>query len=72
MMNWVWPCKKPMTVATDRGTDRADVVAYLRWLADQPSGTAHRQVLFRAALLISRDATTIFVPLQQRHGDEGI
>lgn len=52
---------------------RADVIAYLRWLADQPDGVAHRDVLFRAALMLDRDNSTVFVDAltqQERHGDQ--
>ena len=59
------------------GIDRHDVIRYLRWLADQPEGVKHRDVLFRAALIIDRDATIVFVPmtpavLTERHGDQAI
>lgn len=37
---------------------RAELIAYLRWLADQPDGVAHRAILFRSALLLDRDVTT--------------
>ena len=65
-------------------TGRAETVAYLRWLADQPDGIPHRQVLFRAALLITRDHDTVFTsqqlpgarrtgePIQERHGDHTV
>jgi len=49
------------------GTDRRDVVAYLRWLADQPDGIDHRQVLFRAALIITRDGNT---EREERYGPQ--
>lgn len=51
---------------------REDVIAYLRWLADQQGGIPHRDVLFRAALMLARDHSTIFVPQQERHGDQSI
>lgn len=39
------------------GVNRADVIAYLRWLADQPDGVQHRQWLFHAALMLDRDVS---------------
>lgn len=55
--------------------DRADVIRYLRALADHKDGVNHRQVLFRAAVMLDRDVTTTFVdrlphPDQERHGDQ--
>jgi len=42
------------------GITRADVILYLRWLADQPGGVPHRAWLFHAAHLIERDATIVW------------
>lgn len=55
-----------------RVNGRAELIAYLRWLADQPDGVAHRDVLFRAALLLDRDSTAVFMVVteQERHGDQ--
>lgn len=54
---------------------RADVIAYLRTLADSKDGVEHRQWLFRAALMLDRDVSVTFVdrrpaPIQERHGDQ--
>lgn len=56
-------------------TGRADVIAYLRALADHKDGIHHRQMLFRAALLLDRDVSVVFAPYkphpeQERHGDQ--
>jgi len=65
----------------DRRIGRREVIARLRWLADQPGFIVHREWLFHAAQLLSRDAETIFVGFtphtspqteQERHGDETI
>lgn len=55
-----------------QGIGRDDVVAYLKWLADSPDGMAHRHWLFHAALIIKRDAHTVYVPREERHGDQAI
>ena len=55
----------------------AEIIAGLRWLADQPAGIPHRVLLFRAAWLIQRDESVVFVcksdPIpaltEQRSGD---
>jgi hypothetical protein len=39
---------------------RADLIVGLRRIAESPDGVAHRQTLFRAALMLDRDANTIF------------
>jgi hypothetical protein len=66
---------------TDRRIGRREVIARLRWLADQPGFIVHREWLFHAAHLMNRDAETIFVGFspqsspeisQERHGDETI
>ena len=66
---------------TDRRIGRQDVIARLRWLADQPGFLNERQVFFRAAWMLDKDATTVFVGFspqsspdipQERHGDETI
>jgi hypothetical protein len=59
------------------GIGRSDVIAYLRWLADQPGVIPHRQWLFHAALMLDRDVSTRFVPMKsstsmERHGDQAI
>ena len=54
------------------GIAREEVVQYLRWLADQPDGVRHRAWLFHAAHLIMRDATLVFRPLEERHGDQSV
>lgn len=56
---------------------KAEVIAGLRWLADQPGGVPHRALLFRAAWLLQRDEAVIFasdkqpIPAltEQRSGD---
>lgn len=56
---------------------KAEVIAGLRWLADQPGGIPHRALLFRAAWLLQRDESVTFIrqsdPLpaltEQRSGD---
>lgn len=57
---------------TDARISRDEVIAYLRWLADCPEGIEHRAWLFHAALIIARDRDTIFMPQQERHGEEAI
>jgi len=57
------------------GTGPEDVIAQLRWLADQPEGLAYRDLLFRAAWMLSRYRTTLFVPrppVEERAGDQTI
>lgn len=46
---------------------RQDVAVYLQWLADQPDGVAHRAVLFRAALIINRDASVVIVDTRNQN-----
>jgi hypothetical protein len=66
----------PTTAATDSpGSNRADVIAGLRALADSQHGVMYRDLLFRAALMLDRDHTLVFVerkphPEQERHGDQ--
>jgi len=48
---------------------RAEVIAYLRWLADQPDGANHRQMLYRAAYALSHLEPPPH-PEQERHGDQ--
>jgi hypothetical protein len=47
---------------------RAEVIAYLRWLADQPDGVKHRAMLYRAAYALTHDPKPH--PEQERHGDQ--
>jgi hypothetical protein len=50
---------------------RADVIAYLRWLADQPDGIKHRAMLYRAAYALTHDPRPDRPhPEQERHGDQ--
>ena len=55
----------------DGGIGRSDVVAYLRWLADQPGGIEHRGWLFHAAHIIRRDAQTVFVDVRDSRITKG-
>lgn len=47
---------------------RRILIAELRWLADQPEGLKHRQMLYRAAYALTHDPTPH--PEQERHGDQ--
>ena len=42
-------------------TNRADIITYLRHLADTPDGVRHRAVLFAAALMLDRDVSITWV-----------
>ncbi len=50
---------------------RSEVISDLRWLADQPDGVTHRALLFRAALIIERDATLMMSAIRHRRPEPG-
>lgn len=45
---------------------RAEVVGYLRALADRPEGIEHRAWLFHAAHLLNRDAEIVWIDRRPR------
>lgn len=47
---------------------RQELIAYLRWLADQPDGLRHRSMLYRAAYMLTHGASEP-IP-HERHGDQ--
>lgn len=48
---------------------RRELIADLRWLADQPEGIPYRYLLYRAAYALTHEAEVRTEPEQERHGD---
>lgn len=47
--------------------NRPLLVAYLRWLADQPDGVRHREWLFQAAAVIDRAESITWIDKRGLH-----